>query len=270
MRSRRVHQAFGLRLSRRAGYYPPMQAVIYIFRCPKGRVYAGRRSVSPEAVRCWPNRGQCSLPDGYAGSGKAWQRVARKHRDALVWRIVARGDGTRQDADRAERRAVAITRAVFGRLCLNLRDGGQGMSSRDARALWADPEWAGRTGAAIREAHARPEVRAKMNAAANSPEAKQRRSRTSKAVAQTQEGRDRLARATEASLTPEARAKRNMGQSVEARAKRRESLRAVAATPEGGEVLARAWAASVTPKAQARRLLTRAINEYRRYVAAHP
>ena len=247
-----------------------MQAVIYIFRCPKGRVYAGRRTVSPDALRCWPNRGTGPLPDGYKGSGKAWQRVARKHGDALVWRIVARVDGTRQDADRAERRAVALTRALFGRLCLNLRDGGQGMSSRDARALWADPDYAGRTGAAIREAHARPEVRAKMNAAANTPEARQRRSQTSKAVAQTPEGRDRLARATEASLTPEARAKRNTGQSVEARAKRRASLKAVAATPEGAEVLARAWAASVTPQAQARRLLTRAVNEYRRYAAANP
>lgn len=247
-----------------------MQAVIYIFRCPKGRVYAGRRTVSPEALRCWPNRGAGPLPDGYRGSGKAWQRVARKHGDALVWRIVARVDGTRQDADRAERRAVALTRAVFGRLCLNLRDGGQGMSSRDARALWADPDYAGRTGAAIREAFLQPEVRAKVAAASHAPEVRQRRSATMRGLSQTPEGRERRARATEASLTPEARAKRNLGQSEDARAKRRVSLRAVAASEEGREVLARAVAASMSPSAQARRVLTRAINEYRRYVAANP
>lgn len=85
--------------------------------------------------------------------------MARKHRDALVWRILARVDGPRQDADMAERRAVALVRALFGRRCLNLRDGGQGMTSRDARALWADPAYSARTGAAIREAFARPEVR---------------------------------------------------------------------------------------------------------------
>ncbi|RCW88733.1 hypothetical protein DFP89_101169 [Paracoccus lutimaris] len=247
-----------------------MQAVIYIFRCPKGRVYAGRRTVSPEALRCWPSRGTGALPDGYAGSGKAWQAVARKHRDTLIWRILARVDGTSQDADMAERRAVALVRALFGRRCLNLRDGGQGMTSRDARALWADPAYAERTGAAIREAFARPEVRAKLNAAANTPEARQRRSATSKAVAQTPEGRGRLARATEASLTPEARAKRNTGQSEDARAKRRESLRAVAATDEGREVLTRAVAASTSPVAQARRLLTRTVNQYRLFAAAHP
>jgi len=82
---------------------------------------------------------------------------------------------------------------------------------------------------------------------------------------------EQLARATEASLTPEARAKRNRGQSPEAREKRRASLRAVAATAEGAEVLARAVEASMTPEAQARRARTRRINDsWRRYAEQHP
>ncbi len=137
-----------------------MQAVIYIFMCPKGCVYAGRRTVSPEALRFWPNRGTGPLPDGYAGSGKAWQRVARKHRDALVWRIVARVDGTRQDADRAERRAIRLTRALFGRLCLNIFDGGQGFTSEDARAVGAmnaaDPLWSARNRAHLQKLNSDP------------------------------------------------------------------------------------------------------------------
>lgn len=247
-----------------------MQAVIYIFRCPRGRTYVGRRTVPPEALRCWPGRGTGPLPDGYTGSGKAWRAVAARHREDLVWRILARVDGERVDADAVEQRAVRLARAVFGRRCLNLRDGGQGMSRGNARALWADPDWAERTSTAIREAFLRPEVRAKVAAASNRPEVQERRAATSKALAQTEERREQLARATEASLTPEARAKRNTGQSPEARVKRRASLRAVAATPEGAEVLARAVAASMSPEAQARRAHTRRINDsWRRYAADH-
>lgn len=248
-----------------------MQAVIYIFRCPKGRTYVGRRTVPPRALACWPGRGYGPLPDGYTGSGKAWRAVARKHRNALVWRILARIDGERRDADAAEQRTVRLARAIFGQQCLNLRDGGQGMSSGNAQALWADPDWAERTSAAIREAFSRPEVRAKVAAAADSPAAREHRIATSKALAQTPGRREQLARATEASLTPEARAKRNRSQSEEARAKRRASLKAVAATPEGSEMLARAIAASMTPEVQARRVRSRNLNDsWRRAIVEHP
>ena len=140
-------------------------AMIYIFRCPKGRVYAGWRGVSPEALRCWPHRGRGYLPDGYKGSGEAWKGVALKHKAALVWRIVARVDGTRADVDRAERRAIHLARLIFGRKCVNIREGGEGSTSADARALWTDPAYAQRTKSGIRAALARPEVRAKLSAA---------------------------------------------------------------------------------------------------------
>lgn len=140
-------------------------AVIYIFRCPKGRVYAGWRGVSPEALRCWPNRGTGPLPDGYTGSGTAWEGVARKHGAGLVWRILARVDGARADVDAAERRAIRLARATFGRRCLNIRDGGEGSTSAEARALWADPAYVQRTKAGMKAAMARPEVKAKLSAA---------------------------------------------------------------------------------------------------------
>lgn len=122
-----------------------MQAVIYIFRCPRGRVYAGRHTVSPEALRCWPSRGAGPLPDGYAGSGTAWQAVARRHRAVLVWRIVARVEGSHAALIVAEQRAIRLARAVFGKGCLNVHEGGDGFTSEQARAQaarnYARPEY---------------------------------------------------------------------------------------------------------------------------------
>jgi|GEM_PF-5247978 len=141
-----------------------MQAIIYLFRCPKGRVYAGWRGVSPEALRTWPRRGVGPLPCGYIGSGVAWLPVARRHRKALRWVILARVDGDRADVDVAEVRAIHLTRLIFGPRCKNIRDGGQGSTSEEARALWADPDYVERTTKANREARKRPDVRAKRRA----------------------------------------------------------------------------------------------------------
>lgn len=133
-----------------------MQAVIYIFQCPKGRVYAGWRGVSPEALRAWPNRGSGPLPCGYTGSGNPWRRIARRHKAALVWRILARVDGTQADVDAAEVRAIRLARAVFGQRCVNVADGGQGLSSEVQRQLWADPAHATKTLAALAAARLVP------------------------------------------------------------------------------------------------------------------
>lgn len=84
------------------------------------------------------------------------------------------------------------------------------MSSRDARSLWADPYYAGRTDAAIQEAFLKPEVRAKITAACKSPAALAELSNSHKALAQTADRREQLARVTEASLTPSARSKRKL------------------------------------------------------------
>lgn len=143
-------------------------AVIYIFRCPKGRVYAGRRSVSPEALRCWPNRGHGPLPDGYCGSGTAWQAVARRHRAALAWRIVARVDGDRDTVNKAERRAIRLARAVWGQNCLNVADGGDGFTPDEARVQagrnYARPEYVEKLRSAMAVRSADPDWQAQMTA----------------------------------------------------------------------------------------------------------
>lgn len=178
-------------------------AVIYIFRCPKGRVYAGWRGVSPEALRAWPHRGRGYLPDGYKGSGEAWKGVARKHKAALVWRILARVDGTRADVDAAERWAIRLTRAVFGRLCLNHLDGGNGFSSNDAKwqraALLLDPGHRERATAANRAIHARPGFKERQADAIRDftarPDWIEKNAAINRARAQTPEGRATLKRA---------------------------------------------------------------------------
>lgn len=180
-------------------------AVIYIFRCPKGRVYAGWRGVSPEALRTWPNRGLGPLPDGYKGSGKAWRAVARRHKAALVWRIVARVDGTRADVDAAEVRAIHLARLIFGRLCLNHLDGGNGFSSGDAKrqraVLLSDPGHRERAIAANRAIHARPGFKERQADAIRDftarPEWIAKNAAINRARAQTPEGRATLKRASQ-------------------------------------------------------------------------
>jgi hypothetical protein len=244
-----------------------MQSVIYLFVSPSGRAYAGWHGIDHAKI---PRRGTGPLPDKvrYTGSGKLWENVARKHGPDLRWIILQRfPEGTpRATTDAAEQRAIRLVRRLWADRCANIRDGGQGMTRRDALALWADPDYAERTGAAIREAFARPEVKAKVNAAANTPEALLKLTKSHKALAQTSHRREQLARATAASLTPEARLRRDAGQTEEVREKRRASLKAFAASPEGKEAHKRATG----PAAQARRLLTRSVNEYRRFVAEHP
>lgn len=192
-----------------------MQAVIYIFRCPKGRVYVGRRTVSPEALRCWPGQGINRLPDGYAGSGKAWQSIHRRHGRMCIWRIVARVEGGRDAVNRAERRAIHLARLIFGPKCVNILSGGEGLTSEEARALHADPAVKERHKAGAREAQNRPEVKAKQ--------------RIDPSI--------RARRAVAAAARPEVKAKqRSVAKEVSARpeviAKRVTVGRALARTPE--------------------------------------
>ncbi len=200
-------------------------AVIYIFRCPKGRVYAGQRTVSPEALRCWPGAGTGPLPDGYKGSGNPWWRIARRHRNALTWRIVARVDGPQADVDAAEVRAISLARAIFGRLCVNVLPGGQGMTSEVARVvnstpvirahrsatanrLWADPSFAEAQRNRLELQRSDPDWQARRAAglvkatkAASAPEARARakasNSVTHKGLAQTPERKALFVRAAQ-------------------------------------------------------------------------
>lgn len=195
-------------------------AVIYIFRCPKGRVYVGRRSVSQEALRAWPGHGVNRLPDGYAGSGKAWQAIHRRHGPMCVWRIVARVEGDRGAVNKAERRAVRLARALFGQRCVNIREGGDGMTSADAQALasdpkrlaglrarHADPEYVIKNRAALARLNTEPEIDEKRRAGLALPEVKARRKATHKALAQTPERAAQLAAAIAYRWSPKGRAK---------------------------------------------------------------
>lgn len=137
--------------------------VIYAFRSPgSGAVYIGKREpkVNPTG---WPRRGRGYLPDGYKGSGDVVPRFHARHGSRVEWRILAIVPVA--DWSRAERRAIHLARLIFGRKCVNIRDGGEGSTSADARALWTDPTYAQRTKAGIRAAMARPAVKAKLSAA---------------------------------------------------------------------------------------------------------
>lgn len=139
-----------------------MQAVIYAFRSPdSGAVYIGKHECNPEG---WPRRGNGRLPDGYPGRGKVVERFHRKHGAAVQWRILA--IVPLEEWPRAEGRAVDLARAIFGRKCVNIRDGGRGGTRADALRMWADPGHRAKTSAAIKDASNRPEARARLSAAA--------------------------------------------------------------------------------------------------------
>ena len=172
-----------------------MQAIIYAFRSPgSGAVYIGKHECDPEG---WPRRGNGRLPDGYPGRGVAVANFHAKHGDRVEWRILA--VVPLADWPRAERRAVDLARAVFGRKCANIADGGLGLTSavaqRLARKRWSDPGYRDAQCEAFRAAGSRPEVRANRAAAA-------------KAAAQRPERKAQLARAAALNSTPEAIAKR--------------------------------------------------------------
>ena len=124
-----------------------LTAVIYAFRSPgSGATYIGKHQCSPGG---WPRRGTGCLPDGYRGSGVVVGHFHRRHGAAVQWRILAVVDGGRDAVNAAERRAIRLARALLGKLCVNHASGGDGLSSQDAKAMWAHPE----TGSRMRKAH---------------------------------------------------------------------------------------------------------------------
>ncbi len=192
-------------------------AVIYLFVSPSGRAYAGRHFCDHAS---FPRRGTGPLPDGYLGSGKPWGNVARKHGPALRWVILRRfAEGTpRATLDAAERRAICLVRNLWSDHCMNVREGGTGLTSADALRMAADPDWLAKNKAA------------------------------SKALAQTPKRRDQLVRARAASTalanTPDGIAQRKRASAAsktpEALEKNRAALKLRCATPEGKACLDRA------------------------------
>lgn len=194
--------------------------------------------MSPEALACWPNRGQGTLPDGYAGSGAAWWRIAQKHKAALVWRIVARVRGSRAKVDAAERRAIRLTRHLWAERCMNIREGGQGYTPLEAQAssvaAWADPDVRSRNMAHLQAMFTSPEIREKHKAArkvaANKPEARAAHSNFMKGYAATPEGHAQMEAMRAKARSPEARAKHRLTKSI----RKAERLAALHQPHDGG------------------------------------
>jgi hypothetical protein len=158
------------------------QVIIYAFRSPgSGAVYIGKHECDPTS---WPRRGTGKLPDGYGGKGVVVPRFHAKHGDRVQWRILA--VVALEDWPRAERRAVDLARAIFGRKCVNQKDGGDGNTRADALRMWADPEYVGKVTSAQKDAQNRPEVRAKVisaqKEAMSRPEVQRRKSAAQRAV----------------------------------------------------------------------------------------
>lgn len=223
-------------------------AVIYLFVSPSGRAYAGRHLCDHTAFH---RRGFGPLPDGYAGSGKLWQNVARKHGPAIRWIILRRfgPDAPRADIDAAERRAIRLARHLWASRCVNLREGGQGFTSADARALWADPDMRLRKLAQVRALNQDPDWQA-------------RRAEMNRTRAKTPLGRAQLLSALAKAHAPEARAKTNAAvRSETGRALRSADSKARSATPEGQAQWQAAHAKANTPEARAKAAATRARNK---------
>jgi hypothetical protein len=114
-----------------------VSVVIYAFRSPgSGAVYIGKHEPKVDPAH-WPRRGNGKLPDGYEGSGLVVPRFHARHGERVQWRILA--VVPLADWPRAEQRAVDLARAVFGRKCVNIADGGQGFTRAEARAANASP-----------------------------------------------------------------------------------------------------------------------------------
>lgn len=260
--------------------------VIYLFVSPSGRAYAGRHTCQHEG---WPRRGSGALPSGYRGSGKLWANVTRRHGSAIRWIILRRfgPDAARADIDAAERRAVRLARAMWGERCMNLREGGEGFTSTDAHALWADPACAAKITASNKEAANRPEARARLSATAKAamadPEARARQTASNKEVSNRPEVKAKVSAASKAAWadpayaakisaaskahaqTPAGRAHlaaiRPSAHTPETKEKIRDANKARALTPERRAFLAAIRASSSTPEAIAKMLATRARNK---------
>lgn len=214
-------------------------AVIYAFKSPgSGAIYIGKHECNPDG---WSRRGNGRLPDGYPGRGKVVEHFHRRHGAAVEWRILAVVPLT--DWVRAERRAIHLARLIFGRKCVNILSGGEGLSSVAARALHADPAVKARHREALKAATATPERRAQMSTQAKgataTPEAKARMSAQAKARWSDPEAKARMSAQSKARWSdPETKARMSAG------------IREALAHPE---VKARRSATNNTPEVKARR-----------------
>ena len=263
-----------------------LTAVIYAFRSPgSGATYIGKHQCSPEG---WPRRGNGRLPDGYRGSGVVVGHFHRRHGAAVQWRILAVVDGDKDRVNAAERRAIRLARHLWAGRCVNVLEGGEGLTSADASARWADPALRAKMSAGQMEANARPEVKVKRStankAATNHPEARERLSATAKAAWSDPALRAKMSASNKAAnARPEVKAKisaasksmwsdpehtAKMSAAAKAQwsdpeyvAKNAAAQKALAQTPERRAQLAAIQASAHSPEAKAKAAATRARNK---------
>lgn len=172
--------------------------VIYAFRSPgSGAVYLGKHECDPTG---WPRRGNGRLPDGYPGRGKVVEHFHRRHGAKVQWRILTIVPVA--GWPRAEKRAIHIARRIFGSRCVNIRDGGDGFTSEEARALCAARE----ADPALAAKH-RVNLRANADAWNQSPEGRAHITALAASWNYSPEGRAAQAKARAKAASPEARAK---------------------------------------------------------------
>lgn len=208
-------------------------AVIYLFVSPSGRAYAGKHACDHTE---FPRRGMGPLPSGYKGSGKLWRNVNRKYGPAIRWIILKRfTDAARADIDAAERRAIRLVRTLWADRCVNVHEGGDGLTSADAVAIWSRPGTKVKKSAAMKKLYSSPIAREKtsaaMKAACAHPGVMTRLKVSASSWAKTPDGKAHLTRA------------RDLANTSEAKSRHSAKLRAWANSPEGKAHLDRARAA---------------------------
>jgi hypothetical protein len=117
-----------------------------------GRWYGGKRSTKRHP-----------LSDRYLGSGN-WIK-AHPARERLRREIVA-FFASSTEVFAAEAAMITWTQVFDDPLCMNLRDGGEGVSVEAALARYADPQQLANHVAMLRRVHADPKARAKMSTSA--------------------------------------------------------------------------------------------------------
>ena len=132
-----------------AGYYH------FLYRTTDpvdGRWYGGKRSTRKHPAA-----------DRYLGSGN-WVK-AHPQRERLQREIVS-FHASSAEVFAAEGLLITWSVVVGDLLCMNLRDGGEGVTSEAAFLRYADPVERGKAAARMRRITSDPEVRAKMRASA--------------------------------------------------------------------------------------------------------
>lgn len=271
-----------------------LTAVIYAFRSPgSGATYIGKHECSPEG---WPRRGTGCLPDGYRGSGVVVGHFHRRHGAAVRWRILAEVDGGRDAVNAAERRAIRLARHLLADRCVNIREGGDGFTSAEARASlkamwadprhrafisatsstaakaqWSDPEFAAKVSAAQKARWSDPEYAAKMSTAATAqwsdPEYAAKVSAARNEAVRRPDVKARMSAAATARWSDPERATKMSAATKQAtnrpevKAKNSAAQKARLFTPEGAAALARAHSPEARAKAAATRARNKALRE---------